>query len=37
MFEIDKNIPQHNILVEFLNNYKLDHEHNRIKVMLRDK
>jgi hypothetical protein len=34
LFEIDWKIPQHNILVEILNNSKLDPKHNRIKVML---
>jgi hypothetical protein len=34
MFEIEWKTPRHNILVEFLNNWKLDLEHNRIKIML---
>jgi len=34
MFEIEWKTPCHNILVEFLNNWKLDQEHNKIKVML---
>jgi hypothetical protein len=34
LFEIEYKTPHHNILVEFMNNWKLDHEHNRIKVML---
>ncbi len=34
MFEVDWKTPRHNILVEFLNNWKLDSEHKRIKVML---
>jgi hypothetical protein len=34
MFEIEWKIPRHGILVEFLNNWKLDLEHNKIKVML---
>ncbi len=34
MFEIEWKIPRHNILVEFLNNWKLDSKHNRIKVMM---
>ncbi len=34
ILEIDQKIPRHNILVEFTNNWKLDPEHNRIKVML---
>jgi hypothetical protein len=36
MFEIEWKTPHHNILVEFLNNWKLDLEHNKIKVMLGD-
>jgi hypothetical protein len=36
MFDIEWNTPRHNILVEFLNNWKLDPECNRIKVMLGD-
>jgi hypothetical protein len=34
MFEIEWETPHHNILVEFMNNLKLDLEHNIIKVML---
>ncbi len=34
MFEIEWKSPHHNILVEFLNNWKLDFEHNRIKVLM---
>jgi hypothetical protein len=34
LFEIEWKTPFHKILVEFLNNLKLDPEHNRIKVML---
>jgi hypothetical protein len=34
LFEVEWKIPCHNILVEFLNNWKLDSEHNRIKVMM---
>ncbi len=34
MFQIEWKIPHHNILVEFLNNWKLDLKQNRIKVML---
>ncbi len=37
LFKIEWKTPHHNILVEFLNNWKLDHEHNKIKVMLGDK
>jgi hypothetical protein len=37
MFVIGWKIPYHNILVEFLKNWKLDPEHNKIKVMLGDK
>jgi len=33
-FEVEWKIPCHNILVEFLNNWKLDSEHTKIKVML---
>jgi hypothetical protein len=36
MFEIKWKMPRHNILVEFLNNWKLDVDYNRIKVMLGD-
>jgi hypothetical protein len=34
MFEVEWKFPYHNIMVEFLNNWMLDFEHNRIKVML---
>jgi hypothetical protein len=34
IFEIKWKTPRHNIWVEFLNNWKLDLEHNKIKVML---
>jgi hypothetical protein len=34
LFEIEWKIPCHNILVEFMNNWKLDIEHNIIKVIL---
>jgi hypothetical protein len=34
LFEIEWKTPHHNILVEFLNNWKLDFKHNRIKVMM---
>jgi hypothetical protein len=37
MFEVDWKTPRHNILVEFLNNWKLDSEHKRIKVILGEK
>ncbi len=36
LFEIEWKTRHHNILVEFLNNWKLDLEHNKIKVMLGD-
>jgi hypothetical protein len=36
LFEIELKTPHHNIVVEFLSNWKLDLEHNRIKVMLGD-
>ncbi len=31
VFEVEWNVPCHNILVEFLNNNKLDFEHNKLK------
>jgi hypothetical protein len=34
LFEIEWKTPHHNILIEFLNNYKLDYEHNIFKVMI---
>jgi hypothetical protein len=34
LFEIEWRTLHHNTLVEFLNNWKLGLEHNRIKVML---
>jgi hypothetical protein len=34
MFEKEWKTPHHNILVEFMNTWKLDCEHNRIKVVL---
>ncbi len=34
LFEVEWKTPCHNILVEFLNNQKLDFEHNKIKVMM---
>ncbi len=34
MFEIEWKIPHHNMLVEFMINWKLDLEHNIMKVML---
>jgi len=34
LFEVEWKTPRNNILVEFLNNWKLDYEHNRINVML---
>jgi hypothetical protein len=34
LFEVERKTPCHNILVEFFNNWKLDFEHNRIKVMM---
>jgi len=37
MFEIEWKRPRHNILVKFLNNWRLDPEHNKIKVLLGDK
>ncbi len=37
LFEVEWKTPCHNILVEFLNNWKLDFEHTKIKVMLGEK
>jgi hypothetical protein len=34
LFEVEWKAPRHNILVEFLSNWKLDFEHNKIKVMM---
>ncbi len=34
LFKVEWKTPCHNILVEFLNNWKLDFEHNKIKVMM---
>ncbi len=34
LFEVEWITPRHNILVEFLNNWKLDFEHKKINVML---
>jgi hypothetical protein len=34
LFEVDWKMPRHNILVEFLNNSKLDSKPNKIKVMM---
>jgi hypothetical protein len=36
LFEIEWKTHHHNNLFEFLNNWKLDHEHNRINVMFRE-
>jgi hypothetical protein len=36
LFEIELKTLHHNIMVEFFNNWKLDLELNRIKVMLGD-
>jgi hypothetical protein len=33
---IEWKTPHHNILLKFMNNWKIDHEHNKIKVMLGD-
>jgi hypothetical protein len=33
LFEVEWKTPYHNILVEFLNNWKLDFEHKKIKAM----
>jgi hypothetical protein len=37
LFEVEWKTPYHNILVEFLNNWNLDYEHNKIKVMMTKK
>jgi len=34
LFEVEWKTLHQNILVEFLNNWKLDFEHNRIKIMM---
>jgi hypothetical protein len=34
LFKVEWKIPCHNIMVEFLNNWKLDSKHNRIKIMM---
>ncbi len=34
LFEVEWKPPCRNILVEFLSSWKLDYEHNRIKVMM---
>ncbi len=34
LFEVEWKTPHHNILIEFLNNWKLDFEHNKIKVLM---
>jgi hypothetical protein len=34
LFDIEWKIPRNNILVEFLSNWKLYFEHNKIKVMM---
>jgi hypothetical protein len=36
LFEVEWKIPCHNILVEFLNNWNLDFEHNKIKIMMEE-
>jgi hypothetical protein len=36
MFDIKWKTPRHNILVEFMNNWKLDPKHNKIKVIMGD-
>jgi hypothetical protein len=37
LFEVEWKTPCHNILVEFLNNEKLDFEHNKNKAVLGEK
>jgi hypothetical protein len=37
LYEVEWKTPHHNIFVDFLNNLKLDFEHNKIKVMLGEK
>jgi hypothetical protein len=34
LFENEWKTPHHNIVIEFLNKWKLDFKHNRIKVMM---
>ncbi len=34
LFQVEWKTPHHNILIEFLNNWKLDFEHNKIKVLM---
>ncbi len=34
LFEVEWKTPHQNILVEFLNKWKLDFEHNKIKIMM---
>ncbi len=34
LFEVEWKTLRHNILVEFLNNWKLDFEHNKIQIMM---
>jgi hypothetical protein len=34
LFKIEYKTPHHDILVEFMKNWKLDPKHNKIKVML---
>jgi len=34
LFEVEWKTPHHKILIEFLNNWKLDFEHNKIKVLM---
>jgi hypothetical protein len=37
LFKVEWRTPCHNILVEFLNNWKLDFGHNKIKLMMAKK
>jgi hypothetical protein len=37
LFGVEWKTLHHNILVEFLNNWKLDFEHNKIKIMMEEK
>jgi hypothetical protein len=37
LFEVEWKTLHHNILVEFLDNWKLDYEHNKIKGMVGEK
>jgi hypothetical protein len=36
LFKVEWKTPRHNIIIEYLNNWKLNFEHNKIKVTLRE-